>query len=569
MADNIKNHLMGPTDIPLREITMADMFDETANKFPDNDGLVYPLEGRRWTYRELQRDANILARGFMAIGVKKGDHVAIWATNVAEWVLTLFAVEKIGAVLVTVNTAYKQFELEYLLDQSDSMTLVMIGSFKDSNYLEHLSAICPEVNTCAPGEIHCPSLPFLKNVVYVGDRSEQLPGMYNFEDLYTLAEQVSEEERAEAQRQVGVHDVTNMQYTSGTTGFPKGVMLTNYNIVNNGKSIGDCMAFTEKDRLCIVVPFFHCFGMVLAVTACFTHGTTMVGVPTYSPLRVMQAITMEKCTAFHGVPTMYIGILEHPDFAQYDFSHMRTGIMAGSPCPIKVMEQVVRDMHMPEICITYGLTEASPAMTMSATTDPLELRVTTVGKRMPHCEVMVMDPDTGEECPHGVPGELMARGYSVMKGYYKMPEATALAITEDGWLHSGDLGTDDDNGYFKITGRLKDMIIRGGENIYPREIEEFLYTNPKVSDVQVVGVPDKKYGEEVMACVVLAEGETATEEELIDYVKSGLSRFKAPHYIMFVDEFPMNAAGKILKYKLREMGVEYLNLQEAANIETA
>ncbi len=569
MADTIKNPHIGPTDVPLLEKTMAGMFDEIAWKYPDNDALVYPHEGRRWTYAELQRDANILARGFMAMGVKKGDHVAIWATNVAEWVLTLFATEKIGAVLVTVNTAYKQFELEYLLDQSDSTTLVMIKSFKDSNYIEHLRAICPEIMTCKPGEINSATLPRLKNVVYVGDREDMLPGMYNFEDLYTMAESVSEEERAAVQASIDIHDVTNMQYTSGTTGFPKGVMLTNYNIVNNGKAIGDRMAFTEKDRLCIVVPFFHCFGMVLAITACFTHGSTMVGVPIYNPLTVMQAIQMERCTAFHGVPTMYIGMLEHPEFKNFDFSTMRTGIMAGSPCPIKVMEQVIRDMHMPEICITYGLTEASPAMTMSATTDPIELRVTTVGKRMPHCEVKVVDPDTGEECPHGVPGELMARGYNIMLGYYNMPEATALAITPDGWLHSGDIGTEDDNGYFKITGRLKDMIIRGGENIYPREIEEYLYTNPKVSDVQVVGVPDKKYGEEVMACVVLAEGAEATEAELIDYVKQGLSRFKAPHYVMFVKEFPMNAAGKILKYRLREMGIEYLNLQEAANIETA
>ena len=333
---------MGPTDVPLIEKTMADMFDEIAWKFPTNDALVYPHEGRRWTYAELQRDANILARGFMAMGVKKGDHVAIWATNVAEWVLTLFATEKIGAVLVTVNTAYKQFELEYLLDQSDSTTLVMIKSFKDSNYIEHLRAICPEIMTCKPGQINSATLPRLKNVVYVGDREDMLPGMYNFEDLYTMAESVSEEERAAVQASIGIHDVTNMQYTSGTTGFPKGVMLTNYNILNNGKAIGDRMAFTEKDRLCIVVPFFHCFGMVLALTASFTHGATMVGVPTYSPLAVMQAIEAERCTAFHGVPTMFIGMLEHPEFKNFDFSSMRTGIMAGSPCPIKVMEQVIR-----------------------------------------------------------------------------------------------------------------------------------------------------------------------------------------------------------------------------------
>ncbi len=560
---------MGPSQPPLREITMADMFDETADRFPNNDGLICPSSGRRWTYAELKETLNKVARGLMAMGVKKGDHVAIWATNVPEWVLTQFATAKIGAVLVTVNTAYKQFELEYLLEQSDSTTLVMIGGIKDKMYIEHLRAICPEVETAEPGHIECAALPYLKNVVYVGDRADQLPGMYNFEDIYEMAESVTEEERAAAQAAVDIHDVINMQYTSGTTGFPKGVMLTSYNIVNNGKSIGDCMAFTERDRLCITVPLFHCFGMVLAVTASITHGTTMVLVERYNPLRVMEAITSEKCTAVHGVPTMYIGMLEHPDFKKFDFSHMRTGIMAGSPCPIKVMEQVVRDMHMPDICITYGLTECSPAMTMSATTDSLETRVATVGKRLPHCEVKIVDPDTGEECPLGTPGEIMTRGYHVMRGYYKMPEATALAVEPDGWLHSGDIGTEDENGYFKITGRLKDMIIRGGENIYPREIEEFLYTNPKVSDVQVVGVPDQKYGEEVLACVVLAEGAEATEEELIEYVKQGLSRFKSPRYVMFMDAFPMNAAGKILKYKLREMGVEKLELQNAANIETA
>ncbi len=558
----------GPTNVPLREITMADMFDETADKFPAGDALIVP-HGRRWSYRELKEELNRVARGLMALGIKRGDHVAIWATNYPEWILTQFATAKIGAVLVTVNTAYKQFELEYLLDQSDATTLVMVGGVKDKMYIEHLRGICPEVETCAPGEIDCPALPMLKNVIYVGDRADMLPGMYNFEDLYELAETVSEDERAAAQRAVDIHDVINMQYTSGTTGFPKGVMLTSYNIVNNGKAIGDCMAFTEKDRLCITVPLFHCFGMVLAVTASITHGTTMVLVERYNPVRVMDAISTERCTAFHGVPTMYIGMLEHPDFKSYDFSTIRTGIMAGSPCPIKVMEQVVREMNMRDICITYGLTECSPAMTMSATTDSLEMRVATVGKRIPHVEVKIIDPDTGLEQPRGVPGEIVTRGYHVMRGYYKMPEATALAIEPDGWLHSGDIGTEDENGYFKITGRLKDMIIRGGENIYPREIEEFLYTNPKVSDVQVVGVPDAKYGEEVLAWVVLAEGADATEQELIDFVRDGLSRYKAPRYVKFLDGFPMNAAGKILKYKLREMGVDALGLQNAANIETA
>jgi fatty-acyl-CoA synthase len=554
---------------PLIEITIADKFDEIANAFPNNDAMIFPHENIRYTYSELQAVVNKVARGFMSMGIKKGDNVAIWATNVPEWLLTMFATAKIGAVLVTVNTSYKQFELEYLLRQSDSMTLVMTGGFKDSDYIAHLRACCPEIETCKPGEICNETLPYLKNVIYAGNKEDMLPGMYHFDELYALAENVSEEALIAEQASLDAHDIINMQYTSGTTGFPKGVMLTSYNIVNNGKCIGDCMNLTHEDRLCITVPLFHCFGMVLAVLAALTHGTAMVVVERYHPLKVMQAVEMERCTALHGVPTMFIGILEHPDFKKCDFSSLRTGIMAGSPCPTKVMQQVVNEMHMSEITITYGLTESSPAMTMSSTDDPLELRVATVGKRMPHCEVKIVDPETGLECEPGVPGEIMTRGYHIMKGYYKMPEATALAIEPDGWLHSGDVGTVDENGYFKITGRLKDMIIRGGENIYPREIEEFLYTNEKVRDVQVVGVPDKKYGEEVMACIILQDKARATDEEIILFVKNGLSRYKAPRYVMFLDELPMTASGKIQKYKLREMAIEKLNLQDAANVETA
>jgi len=569
MITETQNRWMGATDRSLLAMTMGDMFDNTANTHPDNDCVVCPHDGRRWTYSEFQADVNRVARGFIKMGVKKGAHVAIWATNVPEWILTLYATVKLGAVLVTVNTAYKQFELEYLLDQSDTMTLVMTSGVKGSNYIDHLKGICPEIMTSAPGALNCKALPELKNVIYVGDKSEKLPGMYHFDDVFAAAKEIDDSVRAEMQKHVDIHDVINMQYTSGTTGFPKGVMLTSYNVVNNGNGIGDCMKLSYIDRLCITVPLFHCFGLVLAVTACVTHGSTMVIVDHYNPVRCMEAIQAEKCTAFHGVPTMFIGIIEHPDFPTYDFSHLRTGIMAGSPCPIKVMEQVVKDMNMSEICITYGLTESSPAMTMSNTSDPLSLRVATVGQRMPHAEVKIVNPETGEECPRGVPGEIMTRGYHIMKGYYKMPEATALAIEPDGWLHSGDIGTEDEDGYFKITGRLKDMIIRGGENIYPREIEEFLYTHPKIRDVQVVGVPDKKYGEEVLAWCVLAPDAEATEEEIIEFVKMGLSRFKSPRYVKFIDGFPMNAAGKILKYRLREMGVEALNLTEAANIETA
>ena len=368
---------------------------------------------------------------------------------------------------------------------------------------------------------------------------------------------------------ISKHDVCNMQYTSGTTGFPKGVMLTHYNVVNNGKNIGDCMDLSTADRLMIQVPMFHCFGMVLAMTAAMTHGTTMSPIPYFSPRVSLDCINREKITAFHGVPTMFIALLEHPDFEKTDFSHMRTGIMAGSPCPVKVMQDVIDKMHMSEICITYGQTEASPGCTMSKTTDSIETRVNTVGGAMFGVECRIGDPETGETLPDGIDGEFLARGYNIMKGYYKMPEATAAAIDADGWLHTGDLARRDANGNFKITGRIKDMIIRGGENIYPKEIEDFIYTHPKVKDVQVIGVPDEQYGEEIMACVIVRDGETLTEDELRDYIRSHMAKHKTPRYISFVDSFPMNAAGKILKYKMRENAVEQLGLQKASRIVTA
>ena len=364
-------------------------------------------------------------------------------------------------------------------------------------------------------------------------------------------------------------DVCNMQYTSGTTGFPKGVMLTHYNIVNNGKNIGDRMDLSTADRMMIQVPMFHCFGMVLAMTASMTHGATVLPLPYFSPKPALACINNEHITAFHGVPTMFISMLEHPDFPKTDFSYMRTGIMAGSPCPISAMREVVEKMHMTEITIVYGQTEASPGCTMSSTDDSIEVRVTTVGKELPEIECKIVNPETGEECPPNVTGEFLARGYNIMKGYYKMPEETAQAIDKDGWLHTGDLACKTEDGYYKITGRLKDMIIRGGENIYPKEIEEFIYTNPKVSDVQVIGVPDENYGEEIMACIILKEGETMTEQEMKDFIAANMARHKVPRYIDFVDAFPMNAAGKILKYKMREDAVEKLGLQKANSVVTA
>jgi fatty-acyl-CoA synthase len=479
----------------------------------------------------------------------------------------MFATAKIGAVLVTVNTNYKIFEVEYLLRQSDTHTLIMTDGFKDTNYVEIIQQLIPEMNGKDPGEWQSKSLPRLKNVIHIG--TEEHNGMVNWDKLYELGETVTDEELLEVQKSVEIHDVVNMQYTSGTTGFPKGVMLTHYNIVNNGKSIGDRMKFTHLDRLCIPVPLFHCFGCVLGVMAAVTHGTSMVLVEYFSPLKVLEAVSTEKCTAVHGVPTMFIAMLEHPEFKRFSFDHLRTGIMAGSPCPVKVMRQVQDEMNLKEITIVYGLTEASPGCTQTTTDDPIEARVSTVGRAFPFVETKVIDPETGEECPPGVPGEFIARGYNIMKGYYKMPEATAQAIDKDGWLHTGDLATYDEKGYYKITGRIKDMIIRGGENIYPKEIEEFLYTHPAIRDVQVIGVPSREYGEEIMAYIILKEGETLSEEEVKNFVRSNMARHKTPKYVSFIDNFPMTASGKIQKYKLREMAIQNLNLEDAASIETA
>ena len=551
------------------EKTLGKMLDDLAANYPDSVAIKYTTREYQKTWSELNERCNAVAKGLLSLGIKKDDKVAIWATNVPEWYEILLASAKIGAILVTVNTNYKEFELEYLLKQSDTKMLVMIDGVKNNSYVDTIDKLLPEFRNSKKGDVDNQKFPFLKKIVYCGTGNSTPRGFMNFEDIAKAGVNVTDEELNAVMDALDCHDVINMQYTSGTTGFPKGVMLTHYNIINNGKSIGDGMKFTNKDKLLITVPMFHCFGLVLGLMSCITHATTMVPVESFSPTKVMNAITVEKCTAVHGVPTMFIAMLEHPDFDKYNFSSLRTGIMAGSPCPIKVMRQVVDKMNMTEITIVFGQTEASPGCTQTTTEDSLEHRVNTVGRVFDGVEAKIVDPATGEEVPTGVAGEFCARGYNIMKGYYKMPEATAEAIDKDGWLHTGDLCTVDKDGYYKVVGRIKDMIIRGGENIYPKEIEEFYYTQPIVKDVQVIGVPSEQYGEEVMAVIILKEGESATPEELKELAKSHLAKHKVPRYIRIVDSFPVTASGKIQKFKMREEAIELLKLQSAAEIETA
>lgn len=545
--------------------TLGEIIEKLAKNYPDSLAAKFPNANYERTWAEFDAEIDEIAKGFMALGIKKDDKVAIWASNTPEWILTLFAAAKIGAILVTVNTNYKIFELEYLLTQSDTKALVMMKGFKDSNYVEIVNNLFPDLKTSS-GKISSKAVPVLEYIIFAGEDTPD--GMLNFQALKQFGKNISDDEYEAIKNSLNCHEVINIQYTSGTTGFPKGVMLTHYNIINNGLSIGDGMKLTHKDKFLICVPFFHCFGLVLSIMASITHATAMVSID-FSPETVMKTVMNEGCTALNGVPTMFIAILDHPNFSNYKFPKLRTGIMAGSPCPIKVMRQVVDKMNMNELVIVFGQTEASPGCTMTTTEDSLELRVSTVGKSFPHVETKLVDPATGKDVGVGQAGEFCARGYNIMKGYYKMEQATAQAIDSEGWLHFGDLCTVDENGYYKVVGRLKDMIIRGGENIYPKEIEEFLYTCPKVKDVQVVGVPSEKYGEEVCAFIVLKSGETMTEQEVKDLVKSNMARHKTPSYVRFVESFPVTASGKIQKYKLREEAIEMLKLQEAAKIETA
>ncbi|MCL0037886.1 AMP-binding protein [Thermodesulfovibrionales bacterium] len=540
---------------PKFKITFGALLDQTAAKYPDKDALVNVQRGQRFTYLELKKECDQAAKAFIKMGVKKGDHIAIWGTNVNEWVLTFFAAAKIGAVVVTINTNYRSHELKYLLEQSDTMTLFLIEEYRDNHYIDTIYDICPELKNSLPGQGHCAQLPNLKNIVLLEDKN--FSGIFNWHDFMNLGSDISDAELALAQAACQPEDVINIQYTSGTTGFPKGVMLTHNNVINNAYYVGACQNYTDQERLCIPVPFFHCFGLTMSITVCVAYGAAMVPTEQFKSEWVLEAIEKEKCTALQGVPTMWIALLEQPDFKKYDISSLRTGIMAGSPCPQEVMQRVV-DTMAPEVTIAYGQTESSPVVTQTRPDDSLARRVSTVGQAAPGVEIKILDFATGQECPPNEQGEVCFRGYVVMKGYYKMMDKTKEVIDQDGWLHSGDLGVKDAAGYVKITGRLKDMIIRGGENIYPREIEEFLYTNPKVQDVQVVGVPSDKYGEQVMACIQLKEGETATEEEIQSFCEQKISRYKIPKYIRFMKEYSMTASGKIQKFKLRDWAVREL-----------
>ena len=531
-------------------LTLGRQLEFWARETPDHDFIVYPDRGLRWTYRQFDGRVNRLAKGLLAIGIRKGDHVGIWAKNVPDWLTFQFACAKTGAVLVTVNTAYKGEELDYVLKQSDMKMLGLIDGFRDVDYIQVVNQLVPELAHHARGHLQSKAYPHLQFVCYVGQEKHR--GMYTTAELMLLGEHQPDALLDEAQAALGCHDIVNMQYTSGTTGFPKGVMLSHHNILNNGWSIGHRQRFAGADKLCLQVPLFHCFGVTLGVMAILSHGATLVVVEVFDPLLGLAAIHREKCTVLYGVPTMFIAMYTHPMFKMFDMSSLRTGIMAGTVCPIEVMKRVVADMHVTEITSVYGLTEASPGMTQTYGTDPVELRVSTVGPAFPGVEVAILDPATFQPLPPNAEGEVCCRGYNIMHGYYKMPEQTAAVIDKDGWLHSGDLGTCDENGYYRITGRIKDIIIRGGENISPKEIEDLLLTLPEIMNAQVVGAPDEKYGELPVAFVILNRGKTLAEEDIRDHVRKHLAAYKVPRYVFFVAEYPLTASGKIQKYKLRE-----------------
>lgn len=554
----LPSYVHGTHDVPLIGETIGDFLTNIAARYADNDALVVPHQGVRWTYREFDERVTRLAAGLLALGLEPGDRVGIWSQNCAEWVLVQFATARAGLIMVNINPAYRRSELEYVLGKVQCAALILAPVFKTSDYIGMVQDVVPEILRAAPSQLRCEKLPQLRHVIRLG--SEQTPGMLNFDQLMAEPDSGQLAQLASLGAALQFDDPVNIQFTSGTTGSPKGATLTHHNILNNGFFIGEAMKLTHIDRLCIPVPLYHCFGMVLGNLACVTHGATMVFPGEgFEPKSVLETVQSERCTGLHGVPTMFIALLDHPDFAQYDLSTLRTGIMAGSPCPAEVMSRVIERMHLSEITIAYGMTETSPVSFQSSTDDPVPLRVSTIGRVHPHLEVKIVDAD-GRIVPRGVKGELLTRGYSVMLGYWGDEEKTRETIDAARWMHTGDLAVIDENGFATIVGRAKDMVIRGGENIYPREIEEFLYKHPKVLDVQCVGVPDPKFGEELCACIILRPGMEAEADEIRDFCKGQIAHYKIPRHIRFVTQFPMTVTGKIQKYLLREQAATDLGL---------
>jgi len=559
MQQNL-SYVHGAHDVPLIGDTIGPFLSKIVRQYGDNEALVVPHQDVRWTYTEFDARVSRLAAGLLALGLQPGDRIGIWSQNCAEWVLVQFATARAGLVMVNINPAYRRSELEYVLDKVQCAALILSPAFKSSDYLAILGDVVPELRNSEPGKLQSARLPHLRHVIRLG--AEKTPGMFNFDDVLVPSGDGRLDDLARIEAQLQFDEPVNIQFTSGTTGAPKGATLTHHNILNNGFFVGEAMKLTSRDRLCIPVPLYHCFGMVLGNLACVTHGATMVFPgESFEPQSVLATVQAERCTGLHGVPTMFITLLDHPDFAQYDLSTLRTGIMAGSPCPAEVMSRVISKMHLGEITIAYGMTETSPVSFQSSVDDPVPLRVATIGRVHPHLEVKIVDAD-GNIVPRGVKGELLTRGYSVMLGYWGDEEKTRETIDAARWMHTGDLAVIDEQGFATIVGRAKDMVIRGGENIYPREIEEFLYKHPKILDVQCVGVPDAKYGEELCACIVLRPGMEANEDEIRDFCKGQIAHYKVPRHIRFVAGFPMTVTGKIQKYLLRQQVTTELGLAE-------
>ena len=557
MTRTAQSYAKGPTDTPLLDIPIGMLLDRVASEFPENEALVAVHQGIRLSYREFVAQVDRCARALLAIGLKKGDRIGIWSPNYAEWTIVQFASAKVGAILVNVNPSYRLNELEYALTQSGCSVLVIAQKFKTSDYTRMIQELAPELDRCAPGELRAQRLPALRTVIRLGDAAT--PGVLCWRDFLALASRAEEEALARRQDALAATDPINIQYTSGTTGRPKGATLSHRNILNNARFLALLMNFSHRDRLVIPVPLYHCFGMVIGNLVCVNSGATMIlPCDAFDPIAVLQAVQDERATAVHGVPTMFIAQLEHPDFDAFDLSSLRTGIMAGSPCPVEVMNAAMTRMHLKEIQIAYGMTETSPVSTQTRADAPVKKRVGTVGQVHPHVEIKIIDPACGETVARGTAGEFCTRGYSVMLGYWNDEQQTRQAIDAEGWMHTGDLATMDDEGYVRIVGRIKDMIIRGGENVYPREIEEFLYTHPKIRDVQVIGVPDARYGEEVMAWVILRDGMQATAEDIRAFCNGQISHYKIPRYVKFVQEFPMTVTGKVQKFAMREHSIREL-----------